>query len=464
MQQPNNALQTRAVLALVVLSYAMIVLDISIVLTALPRLQVELGFTDAGLTWVSSIYTLFFGGFLLLGGKLGDLYGRRRIYMIGLGIFALASLAIGSAQSAGFIVAARAIQGMGAAILAPSTLSLLQVTFPAGEERNRAVAWYAAAAGVSASFGMVLGGVLADMISWRAGFFINLPISVGLLVVALRYVKETNRFAGKIDVLGALLSTIGLGALVFASVHAAEQGWGNWGSIGVLAFGVALLAVFLLHEARVSEPLLPLRLLTHAERGGAYGARVLFLGANVSFYFFVAQYMQEVLGLSAAETGLAFFPATFVNFIAAMNVPKMMARFGRGPVLMVSYLTCGVGLAWLSLLGTDSNLWTEIISPMVLVGFGQGAAMAPLTSSGIAGVKAEDVGAASGTVNVAHQLGSSLGLALLVALAALTSSSGATRLAIAERTAHALQGGALFVLAALLVSWMFILRPTSEKQ
>ncbi|WP_319410923.1 MFS transporter [uncultured Cohaesibacter sp.] len=419
---------------LVVLSYAMIVLDISIVLTALPRLQADLGFSDAGLTWVSSIYTLFFGGFLLLGGKLGDLYGRRRIYMIGLSIFALASLAIGSAQSAGFIVAARAVQGMGAAILAPSTLSLLQVTFPAGEERNRAVAWYAAAAGVSASFGMVLGGVLADMISWRAGFFINLPISIGLLIVALRYVKETDRFAGKIDVLGALLSTIGLGALVFASVHAAEQGWGNWGSIGVLALGFVLLAAFLIHEARVHEPLLPLRLLTHAERGGAYGARVLFLGANVSFYFFLAQYMQEVLGLTAAETGLAFFPATFVNFIAAMNVPKMMARFGRGPVLMV------------------------------FVGFGQGAAMAPLTSSGIAGVEAEDVGAASGTVNVAHQLGSSLGLALLVALAALTSTTGATRLAIAERTAHALQGGTLFVLAALLVSWMFILRPASEKQ
>ncbi|WP_394702150.1 MFS transporter [uncultured Cohaesibacter sp.] len=416
------------------LSYAMIVLDISIVLTALPRLQADLGFSDAGLTWVSSIYTLFFGGFLLLGGKLGDLYGRRRIYMIGLSIFALASLAIGSAQSAGFIVAARAVQGMGAAILAPSTLSLLQVTFPAGEERNRAVAWYAAAAGVSASFGMVLGGVLADMISWRAGFFINLPISIGLLIVALRYVKETDRFAGKIDVLGALLSTIGLGALVFASVHAAEQGWGNWGSIGVLALGFVLLAAFLIHEARVHEPLLPLRLLTHAERGGAYGARVLFLGANVSFYFFLAQYMQEVLGLTAAETGLAFFPATFVNFIAAMNVPKMMARFGRGPVLMV------------------------------FVGFGQGAAMAPLTSSGIAGVEAEDVGAASGTVNVAHQLGSSLGLALLVALAALTSTTGATRLAIAERTAHALQGGTLFVLAALLVSWMFILRPASEKQ
>lgn len=448
----------RAVLALIVLSYAMIVLDISIVLTALPRLQTELGFTDAGLSWISSVYTLFFGGFLLLGGKLGDLFGRRRMYLVGLAIFALASLAIGLAQTSSFIVAARAVQGLGAAILAPSTLALLQVTFPEGEERNRAVAWYSAAAGVSASFGMVLGGLLADLISWRAGFFLNLPISLGLLIVAIRFVRETETYKGRIDIGGAVLSTLGLGALVFASVHAAETGWGNWGSIGVLGVGAALLAAFLLTEARVSEPLLPLHLLTHPERGGAYSARVLFLGANVAFYFFVAQYMQEVLGLSAAMTGLAFLPATFVNFLAAMNVPKMIRRFGRGPILLVSLAACGAGLAWLSLLGADSDLWTEIMLPMVLVGFGQGAAMAPLTSAGIAAVEPRDVGAASGTVNVAHQVGSSLGLALLVALAALTSASGTSEAAIAERTSHALMGGAGLVLAAVVVSKLFILR------
>ena len=454
----TSTTQKKAVLALIVLSYAMIVLDISIVLTALPRLQADLGFTDTGLSWVSSIYTLFFGGFLLLGGKLGDIFGRRRMYVVGLAIFALASLAIGAARGAGFIVAARALQGLGAAILAPSTLALLQVTFPAGEERNRAVAWYSAAAGVSASFGMVLGGLLADLISWRAGFFLNLPISLGLLAVALRYVEETETFKGRIDIGGAVLSTLGLGGLVFASVHAAETGWGNWGSLGVLCAGLLLIASFLLVEARAREPLLPLRLLTHPERGGAYAARVLFLGANVAFYFFVAQYMQEVLGLSAAMTGLAFLPATFVNFVAAMNVPRMIGRAGRGPVLVASFVACGLGLAWLSRLGTDSNLWTEIMLPMILVGFGQGAAMAPLTSAGIAAVDARDVGAASGTVNVAHQMGSSLGLALLVALATLTSATGSSTAAIAERTSHALMGGAILVLAALVISRLFILR------
>ncbi|QEW19017.1 Efflux protein A [Marinibacterium anthonyi] len=454
----TSSTHRKAVLALIVLSYAMIVLDISIVLTALPRLQADLGFTDAGLSWVSSIYTLFFGGFLLLGGKLGDLFGRRRMYMIGLAIFAAASLAIGLAQGAGFIVAARAVQGLGAAILAPSTLALLQVTFEAGEDRNKAVAWYSAAAGVSASFGMVLGGVLADLVSWRAGFFLNLPISLGLMIVALRFVQETDTFKHKIDLGGAVLSTLGLGGLVFASVHAAETGWGNWGSLGVLGAGAILLVAFLVLEARVREPLLPLRLLAHAERSGAYGARVLFLGANVAFYFFVAQYMQEVLGLSAAMTGLAFLPATFVNFLAAMNVTRMIARIGRGPVLVLSFLACGGGLAWLSLLGTDSNLWTQIMLPMIFVGFGQGAALAPLTSAGIAEVEPRDVGAASGTVNVAHQMGSSLGLALLVALATLTSASGTSAAAVAERTSHALLGGAVLVLAALVISKLFILR------
>ncbi|MCA0946781.1 MFS transporter [Salipiger pacificus] len=454
----TSTTQRLAILALIVLSYAMIVLDISIVLTALPRLQADLGFSDAGLSWVSSIYTLFFGGFLLLGGKLGDLFGRRRMYIIGLAIFALASLAIGAAQGAGFIVAARAVQGLGAAILAPSTLALLQVTFPAGEERNRAVAWYSAAAGVSASFGMVLGGLLADLISWRAGFFLNLPVSLGLLVVALRFVGETETYRGRIDLGGALLSTLGLGGLVFASVHAAETGWGNWGSFGVLAAGALLLLAFLLLEARVREPLLPLRLLSHAERSGAYAARILFLGANVAFYFFVAQYMQEVLGLSAAMTGLAFLPATLVNFVAAMNVPRMIDRVGRGSVLVASFVSCGLGLAWLSLLGTDSNLFTQIMLPMILVGFGQGAAMAPLTSAGIAAVEPRDIGAASGTVNVAHQMGSSLGLALLVALATLTSAAGSSAAAIAERTSHALMGGAVLVFAALVISRLFILR------
>jgi len=447
----------RAVLALVVASYAMIVLDISIVLTALPRLKADLGFSEAGLSWVSSIYTLFFGGFLLLGGKLGDLFGRRRMYILGLAVFAVASLAIGAAQSAGFIVAARVLQGLGAAILAPSTLALLQVTFPAGEARNRAVAWYSAAAGVSASFGMVLGGILADLVSWRAGFFLNLPVSLVLLVLALRHVRETETRAHKLDLGGAMLSTLGFGGLVFASVHAAGTGWGNWGSAGVLAAGLVLIAAFLLVETRVAEPLLPLRLLVHPERGGAYAARVLFLGANVAFYFFVAQYMQEVAGLSAAMTGLAFLPATTVNFVAAMNVPRMISRLGRGPVLVLSFVSCGADLVWLSFLG-PGDFRTGILLPMILVGFGQGAAMAPLTSAGIAAVEPRDVGAASGTVNVAHQMGSSLGLALLVALASLTSATGSSAAAITERTSHALMGGAVLVLAALVVSRLFILR------
>lgn len=444
-----------AILSIIVLTYVMIVLDISIVLTALPRMQMALGFSDAGLSWVSTAYTLCFGGFLLLGARAGDILGRKRMYLIGLGVFAAASLVIGLAQDATTLIAARAVQGIGAAILAPSALALLQVTFPAGAERTRAISLYAAGAGVSASAGLVLGGILADMISWRAGFFLNIPVALAMGVAAMRVLPETPRDDVRLDMAGAAASTLGIGGLVYGMIRSATAGWHDAGTILSLTLGAALVAVFLALQSRVRDPLIPLRLFADRERSGAYAARMLFLGANVSFYFFMAQYLQEVRGLSATQTGLAFLPTTVINFAAALAVPRLMTRFGKGPVLIFSLLTSLVGFAGLSQITPDTPFWLGVIVPMAVLGFGQGAALAPLTSSGIARVAPRDAGAASGVVNVAHQLGSSLGLAVLVSVASTAAGQG-TQL-MAARASSAMAGGTILIALTLIVAIVFIL-------
>lgn len=437
-----------AILSIIVMTYVMIVLDISIVLTGLPRIQAQLGFTEAGLSWVSTAYTLCFGGLLLLGARLGDVFGRRRMYLIGLAIFALASLAIGMAQAPMQLVAARALQGMGAAILAPSTLAMLQITFPPGHERTRALAFYAAAAGVSASFGLVLGGVLADLVSWRAGFFLNLPVSLGLALAALRHVADGDKEGGHIDLPGAVTSTLGIGALVYGMIHSATAGWRDAGTLLALVAGLAFLALFYLTQSRASQPLLPLRLFASRERSGAYLARVLFLGANVSFYFFMSQYFQQGLGYSALTTGLAFLPTTLVNFVAALSGPRFIARLGSGAVLIVSLLASLIGFAGLSRLTPDSSLWLGVMVPMILLGVGQGGALAPLTAAGLSGAAKGDAGAASGLVNVAHQIGSSLGLAVLISVAA-------PAVGVIPRTSYAMTGGAVMIVLTVAVALIF---------
>ncbi|MGO4855073.1 MFS transporter [Phaeovulum sp. W22_SRMD_FR3] len=437
-----------AILAIIVLTYVMIVLDISIVLTGLPRIEAELGFTEAGLSWVSTAYTLCFGGFLLLGARLGDVFGRRRMFLIGLSVFGFASLLIGFAQGPGMLVAARALQGMGAAVLAPSTLALLQVTFRPGPERTRALAAHAAAAGVSASFGLVLGGVLADLVSWRAGFFLNLPVSLGLALAALRHVSDTDTQGGLIDLPGAATSTFGIGALVYGMIHAATAGWQDAVTLAAVAAGAVSLALFILGQSRAAQPLLPLRLFASRARSGAYLARVLFLGANVSFYFFMSQYFQQGLGYSALTTGLAFLPTTLVNFAAALSGPRLIARFGGGAVLIASLATSLIGFVGLALITPDSGFWLGLMLPMVFLGFGQGGALAPLTAAGISGAAANDAGAASGVVNVAHQIGSSLGLGVLISVAAPAGG-------IIARTAHAMTGGAVMIALTVAVALAF---------
>lgn len=456
----SPAQNANTVLAIIVASYLMIVVDISIVITGLPRIQASLGFSAAQLSWVTNAYTLTFGGLLLLGARAGDILGRRRMFIAGLSLFTMASMAIGIAQSAAWLLTARAIQGVGAAVLAPSTLALLSTHFAEGPERNRALSMYAAAAGVGATLGLVLGGLFADLVSWRAGFFINLPIGLLLIVVARRHIVETPKRPGRFDVGGAICSTLGMAALVYGLVRAAEAGWHDTVAQSALFGGVVLTAVFVLIERRISQPILPLRLLANRERAGAYLARMLFLGGAVGFWFFSTLFLQGVLHLRPLQAGLAFLPVTLPNFASAMAVPRLARRVGNGSLILAG-LSLGVaGLLWLGRADAGASYWTSVVPPMLLIGLGQGLLLGPLTAAGVAGVARDDAGAASGLVNVAHQLGGALGLGLLVLVFAGAAPTGAhDSQALAHRISAVIDAAGLLLTLALIVSWIFIVLP-----
>lgn len=436
----------RAILAIILVSYVMIVLDTSVVLTGLPKIHLELGFSDNGLAWVQSAYTLTFGGLLLLAARAGDIVGRRRMLVAGLALFTLASLAIGAAATPAQLVAARAVQGLGAAILAPSTLALLQTTFAEGAERTHAVSLYSATAGIAASVGLVLGGVLAEWMSWRVGFLVNLPIGVAMIWAALRYIPESPRSNGQFDVAGALTSTTGMSALVYAFIRSASSGWADPLTLGTLLAGVLLLVAFIINERGAAQPIMPLRLFADRRRVAAYAARVLFLGAMIGFFFFTTQYLQSVLHYPPSLTGMAFLPMTLVNFAVALQVPRLTRRVGNARLLALGLAVCLTGMAWLSRVSPAGGYWLAVALPMALIGAGQGMTLSPLTAAGIAGVPAQDAGAASGVVNVAHQLGNSLGLAVLVALA------GAAPLA--QRVTTALTASSVMLVLALALLLM----------
>src|SRR4051794_13468626 len=449
-----TSLRKGPILAIVLVSYTMIVLDISIVITGLPKIHRSLDFSPVALSWVQNAYLLAFGGLLLLGARAGDLLGRRKIFILGLGLFTVASVAVGSAQSEAWLIAARAVQGAGAAILAPSTLALLQTSFDEGPERTRAVSYYAAVAGVASTVGLVVGGIFAGWLSWRVGFFINLPIGIAMMLAAPRYLPETQPRRGQADALGAVASTLGMTALVFGIVRSAEAGWTDTLTLAAVFAGLLLLALFVANERRAAQPIMPLRLFSSRERSGAYAARLLFLGAMAPFWFFTTQWLQSVAGFSAVLAGLAFLPVTLPNFASAMAVPRLTRRYGNPTVLVGGLLVSVVGMAWLSRLGPHTPYWTGVPLPMALIGIGQGGALGPLTAGGLTGVAPEDAGAAGGVTNVAHQIGGSLGLAVLVAVFAPADAGGSLQgsALLAHRIAASLPAGAVLLGLALLIA------------
>ncbi|RRI05820.1 MFS transporter [Mesorhizobium tamadayense] len=449
-----------AILSVILVSYLMIVLDISIVITGLPKIRESLSFSATELSWVQSTYTLAFGGLLLLGARAGDMLGRRRMFLYGLALFTAASLAIGLAQTSAWMLGARAVQGAGAAILAPTTLALLSTTFREGEERTKALAAYSMTAGVGASLGLVLGGIFADWLSWRVGFFMNVPIGIALIVAASRVLTETERRTGAFDLLGAISSTLGMTALVYGIVRSADAGWHDAVTLSAIVAGLVLLVLFILNEARASQPILPLRLFASRQRSGAYLARMLFLGAMVGFFFFSTQLMQGVLGYSPFRAGLGFLPMTLPTFAAAMAVPAFTRRLGNAGLLCLALALSAAGMLWLGQARVGTGFVNGIALPMILIGLGNGFALGPLTVAGVAGVAERDAGAASGLVNVAHQLGGTLGLAVLVVIFA-SSGNGTLdgRDLLANRIAVSITSAAAMLALALLLVLALVARP-----
>jgi EmrB/QacA subfamily drug resistance transporter len=448
------------VLVIVIVSFLMIILDISIVITGLPKIQAAFDFTPTGLSWVHSAYTLAFGSLLLLGARAGDLLGRRRMFVVGLAVFTSASFLIGLAPTAAVLIGARAVQGIGAAILAPSTLALLTTSFPEGRERTRALSYYASVGGIGGSVGLVLGGILADSLSWRLGFFLNVPIGIAMILAAPRFLPETERRSGQLDLAGAASSTLGMTGVVYGIVRSAAAGWGDPLTIASFGVGVLLLALFVVIERRAPHPIMPLRLFAHPERAGAYAARILVMSGLAGFWFFITQFLQLVNGYSALQAGLAFLPTTIPTFAMAFLVPRLVVRFGSGRLLAASLTSALVGMAWLSRVTPDSAFLTGIALPMVLIGLGQGGLFGPLTAAGVSGVEPTDAGAASGLVNVAHQLGAALGPSVLVTVFAAAGGAALDeRTLLANSTSTALTLASAMLALALVVVVAAIVRP-----
>jgi EmrB/QacA subfamily drug resistance transporter len=417
-------------LALAVISGAqlMVVLDATIVNIALPTLGADLSFTPANLSWVVNAYTLAFGGLLLLGGRAGDLLGRRKTFMFGVAVFALASLLGGFAQTEGQLIAARVLQGLGAAVASPTALSLVTTTFPAGPARNRAFAIYAAMSGAGAAIGLILGGVLTE-IDWRWTFFVNVPI--GLLVIALAPVvlPESARQRGRFDLPGAVTATAGLVSLVYGLTQAAEKGWGTAATVGYLGVGTALLALFLVIEARSSHALMPFRVLAQRDRATSYVAMLVVGAGMFALFYFLGIFIQTVLDYSPVKAGVSFLPFSAGIIVAAQLASFLISRVDPRWISGPGAVVAASGMLWMAQIDAGTSYLGGLLGPMVVISFGLGLVFVPLTLTAVAGVQKEDSGVASAVLNTMQQVGGAVGLATLSTVAARAGSSKAAELA-----------------------------------
>jgi EmrB/QacA subfamily drug resistance transporter len=392
----------------------MIILDLTVVNIALPSIAQGLHFSEPNLSWVLNAYTLTFGGLLLLGGRAGDILGRRRVFIAGIVLFTVASLAGGLATSAAWLLAARAAQGVGGAIASPAVLALIAASFSEGRERTRALSIYTAVAMGGGSLGLVLGGVITEWVSWRWVLFINVPIGIVVALTAPRFLPESERQPGRFDLVGALTSTAGMTALVYGFIQAASNGWSDWKGVAAFAAAVVLLGAFLLNESRARQPITPLRLFADRGRSGSYITRLLLVAGMFGMFYFLTQFVQEVLGFSPLVAGISFLPMTAALFGVSRLSPRLLARFGAKPLMVAGLLPAVAGMAWLSRIAPGTGYVAGVLGPMLLLGIGMGVAFVPLTMASLAGVRPQDSGAASSMVNVTQQVGGSLGLAILV--------------------------------------------------
>ena len=444
-------------LALIVTAQFMVILDVAIVNVALPSIKTDLDFSATNLQWVISAYAIMFGGALLLGGRLADLLGRRRLFVAGLTLFALSSLLCGLAWSEGSLIAFRGVQGLGGALLAPAALSLLMTTFAEGRDRNLALGIYGAASGSGAAAGVLLGGLLTSYLSWSWIFFINVPVGVAAVALSPFLLREGRADAARrhFDFPGAASITAGLMLLVYAMTRATTDGWGATTTLGLLAAAAALVLAFVVIELRSPSPLLPLRIFRLRTLTGANAAMAIVGAAAFSEFFLLTLYLQDVLHYSAVESGLAFSAFALAVVVMSNVAQAVVGRIGVRPTLTIGLVASAASVAWLTRLPVDGHYFWDLFPAFVLGGAAMGLSFVPVTIAGLTGVERSDAGVASGLINTSRQMGGAIGLAAMSAIAATsTSNFVAAHRGVSATSAVALDHGfqtGLYVLTGLLL-------------
>jgi len=454
---PRTASPLWLVVALACAGQFLVVLDVSVVNVALPSMRADLGLSAQGLQWVVNAYAIAFAGFMLLGGRAGDLYGRKRMFLVGLTLFTLASLGGGLAQEGGQLLVARTVQGLGAAVLAPSTLTILTSAVPEGAARARAIAtWTAVGAGGGAAGGLV-GGALVDGLSWRWVLLINVPVGAVVLAGSMRWLTESRNGGGRrLDLPGAVLVTAGLATLAYGISQTEAEGWAAAATLVPLAVGLALVGVFLLVEARTAAPLMPLGLFRVRAVSSANAAMFSCGSAMFCMWFFMTLYTQNVLGYTPLEAGLALVPSSLAVLVGSKAAPRFIPRLGARNLAALGTAVAAVGFGWQSLMTPEGDYLTEIMFPGILMMLGAGLTATPLAALATSGAAPGEAGLVSGLVNTSRTMGGSLGLAVMSTIAAARSADSGTPEALTEGYALVFRTGTgvLVAGAALMLFWL----------
>jgi EmrB/QacA subfamily drug resistance transporter len=449
-------------LALLCTVQFMVVLDIAVVNVALPSIQTDLGFSQENLQWVISAYALLFGGFLLLGGRAADLLGRRRVFLVGIVVFTTASLLSGLAWNEGSLIVARGLQGLGAAIISPAALSILTTTFDEGPERNTALGAWGAVGAFGAVAGVLLGGVLTDLLDWRWIFYVNAPVGIGAFALVPVLLNESRDATAKsFDLAGAALVTSGLVVLVYAITQANDYGWGSAETLGFFVAAVALLAGFVAREARTSDPLMPLSIFRLRTLVGANVAGLILGTVLFSMFLMLTLYMQQVLGYSPLRTGISYLAVAGSAIVWSALAAQLVTRVGVKRVLVVGMAFLMVGLAYFTQVSVGGSYTSDLLPGFLIIAVGMGFSFVPISIAALAGVKPSEAGLASGLINTSQQVGGALGIAALSAVATSTTSDkiaagGAKAAALTDGFQAAFVGGTAVAIVGVLVALVVV--------